>query len=817
MTIDRLITGTTGIAGRDGATSAYEPAPLEVLVGEHPVDAVAAAFGGDQPDGVLGVFDVLDTAALQRACATLAASRAEGFDIVRENIDAEATQIRSARLQIDARLDELSREAESLEAAIDAGASPFAEREIAHDHGGQDEPDRDAIVAAVARLEAAALDPDGPDVAALALAEEIEAIAALRAHSNRLDDSVALAAAEAAVVETRAELERVRLEIGAIDPELVAIARDCHADVEAAASALVVAKRAERAAARDTFTAAEAAERAALAVCGFTTYATLLVSVARGGTRPEDEGRLAAAQRAVAHAEASRRRAAIAAELPSEIELDDTDVELRARAATILGRIPGGDPAADLRRLRRSNGAVEVATDALCTALRAAGVEPGTDALAAARAVLAAPPSVSTTNIDDIEARLAAVDDAGAAAADEYERLGRRLEQLAAQRAALGDESDFSLEQLDADNCEVLIRDWVEGGSGLGIVAGSLDQLPGASLERALTVLAESTAFRPLVIVSSLPMVAMWARGLGATVHGALPAPVAPAPAAPPAAPAEPADTPAPAAPTGHPAAPLDDLLPVREVPPAPVPMPAARLAPEHVPSPAAPEPAPAPAPEPPAVPVPVPEPAPIVRDTEPRQPAMASAPAAAPAPVSRDTEPRQPAMASAPAVAPAPVSPSDAKIDARNAARAERTRRRAARRSEREARATRRIAEQFEQFSGAVYYQRSEVPPWARFEEMAQRRAVERAPVVSDLAARRRAEAHEVADLVEARTGVKAQNRDELHVCAFHRNTETRVRCTRCTEPFCDQCLVTVGPKRELICVECAVKAAGVRERRRR
>jgi hypothetical protein len=506
-----------------------------------------------------------------------------------------------------------------------------------------------------------------------------------------------------------------------------------------------------------------------------------MVSVARGGTRPEDDARLAAAQHAVALAEAARRRAAVAAEVPSAVELDDTDLDLRARAAVLLGHIPGDDPAAELRRLRRRNGELDTASDALVALLATAGIGPGSDPAASARAVLSAPPRVARGDIEDLEARLSAVDDAGAAAADEYDRLGARLEELEMQRAALDGAADYRLEHLDADDSELLVREWVDSRLGRAVIAGALDRLSGGAVERALAVFAEART--PLVIASSLPLVAAWAHGAGATVLDALPTVAAP---------------PAPAPPPAAAGAIVDDLLPAKPpVPPVPVPA-------EPVPA----EPAPAElvSAEPlPAVPAPaqLPVSAPPPAEVRP-------APAARPAP-----------RAAAPRPAPLPPLPgarSGAPIDARNAARVERAQRRATRRAEREARAARRVAEQIEQFAGSVYHQHSEVPPWAHLEEAAQRRRAERPPTATEgLAQERRAAAHEAADRVERRTGVVAANRDELHVCVFHRNTETRIRCTRCTEPFCDQCLVTVGPKRELICVECAVKAAGVRERRRR
>ncbi len=54
---------------------------------------------------------------------------------------------------------------------------------------------------------------------------------------------------------------------------------------------------------------------------------------------------------------------------------------------------------------------------------------------------------------------------------------------------------------------------------------------------------------------------------------------------------------------------------------------------------------------------------------------------------------------------------------------------------------------------------------------------------------------------------------------CTRHWHLRASTRCSRCQEPFCDRCLVTVGRGREarVLCVDCALSAAGVRVRHRR
>jgi hypothetical protein len=54
------------------------------------------------------------------------------------------------------------------------------------------------------------------------------------------------------------------------------------------------------------------------------------------------------------------------------------------------------------------------------------------------------------------------------------------------------------------------------------------------------------------------------------------------------------------------------------------------------------------------------------------------------------------------------------------------------------------------------------------------------------------------------------------LAVCVRHPGVVTRLRCTRCGEPACDECLVSPRGRRSSMCIECAIIEAGVRSRRR-
>lgn len=783
MSIEDLIANHDGRAA-DAARAGSGSARLSVVTSRQPLEAVLDVFEVEDPD------TVLDHAALARACAALQAGRAEGFAIIRQNLEGEVHRIGARRTELDDVLVALSREADRLEA------------EVARTERSRALPGERATTAELGRGSAANADESGdhhddPDVA-LELAEEFETLAAVRAHSSRFEsgpESPAVAAAEAELATARAELARVRAAAGVIAPDLVAAAQRCHVQVEAAETELAAAKRSERVAARDRLAAALGAERVALDACGFSTYATLLLRVAQGGTHPDDDERIAVAQHTVAHAEAARRRALAAAELPSHVELDDAELDLRARAAQLLGRLPGADPATELRAVARPRRLHVVAAAPVPVDDGAASVAPH-------------------------EARLQQIDAEGEAAAAEHDRLDARLVELDRHLAAVATDPILTPETLDADDAELLVRDWLAEAGDPAVAVEVCDVLAPEALDRVLEVLLEASADRGVVVMAGTPMVAAWARAVGAEVvdrfelveddgdpegddledddleHDAVAdaiAPVVEPPAVePPAVEPEPELEPAATEPEPEP--------PATE--PEPVPTPSVTGAPRSD-TPVAPIPAPPPPPTPPsltAATAPPPPPSPPT----PRPLTAASAPPAPPVP---------PRFAEGDELVPA----DPAGVGSQRRARFERSERRAERKRQRDAKVRARASAHREQFAGAAYHEPSEIAPWARFDDAARARAQVRPAPVDEAGQARRAAAHEEADRVERATGVRVADRDDLATCVFHRNSETRIRCGRCGESFCDVCLVTVGPKRELICVECAVKAAGVRERRRR
>ena len=836
MTTERLETAKGG---------AVEPAAhLTIITGATARADLAAALDC-RPD------EIVDRSTLVAACDRLAASRVEGYEIIRQNITGEIALVSDARRKIDARIEMLSRRAEEIEAAIAQVDRGAAYADVSIDLGD--------LSAAVVAFDHARLDPDGPSADACALADEIDAATALRDHARRTTANPMVLAAEAELADARAALVEVRGSIESIDPALITAVNAAHRAVEERAAELESAKRSARVAARSALEQAAATERAALDACGFEAYATFAVQIAQGGTRPEDDAALSAAQRRVSEAEAIRRREVALAAVPDEAELDEDEQDRRERATALLGRTPGDDVAVELRALRQPGERLSVALDDLCDALRAIGVDPGVDPRAVAQRALDVPPTEAASgDVDELEAELVEVDDEGARLSDEYDRLGLRLDELSIQRANVSETPSIMLDAIDEDDIETLVRDLLDARGDLLALDGALDDLPVVALDRALAVLLAADA--EIVIVSMHPVVAMWGRGIGAEVLDELPPIDDPSPR-----PVEVVDAVVEGSPDARSGdgrdAPTDDdaierdaafdrlVAALREASTDDQPEPdrddvcatemdevGAAVEVDDPPTRVAP---PVSVIEPPLTDDVLPRRTPTASPAEPPlMPAVASAPPAPPETLAPDWPVPAPLDSPAPMLAPtqppssaAPVVPAPQAMqpltpaastrpasnrDARGVARAERAERRAVRKREREAEMVRKIASRFDHYPGSIYHQPSEIPPWAHWDEAANARRGEREAMELATAEHARLGAEASAARVETRLGYGAE-RGALDVCVFHRNTETRIRCSRCTEAFCDQCLVPVGTKQELICVECAVKTAGVRERRRK
>ena len=138
---------------------------------------------------------------------------------------------------------------------------------------------------------------------------------------------------------------------GHVRPEARARIEACHRTVVEAESALFESRRKDRPSALTRYQQALAAERTVLAQAGVDSYAAFLVAIAQGTRAVDLEARLRA-ELELADAEAAARQARARLQAPDGPSIAERAVELRARAAQLLGRFPADDPAADLRALR---------------------------------------------------------------------------------------------------------------------------------------------------------------------------------------------------------------------------------------------------------------------------------------------------------------------------------------------------------------------------------------------------------------------------------------------------------------------------------
>lgn len=188
-----------------------------------------------------------------------------------------------------------------------------------------------------------------PLAAALVLADEWDRHIAQTpaAPPPNLDDLVARVQAARAAM----SVAQGGIVTGAARVEIDAL----HRAVGEAEAEVSEAKRRDRPGAIARYDAAVRAEQEALAVAGIESYASFLVNVAQGVVADPVARNRAAVELAEAEGELedARRQAAGAGSTgPTEAELVEGALVLRARAAELLGHFPGDDLAAELRALR---------------------------------------------------------------------------------------------------------------------------------------------------------------------------------------------------------------------------------------------------------------------------------------------------------------------------------------------------------------------------------------------------------------------------------------------------------------------------------
>lgn len=795
----------------------------DAIIGPRPAGADGVVEAGGQrgrlidiPTDVLHGIDSLVLDDLARA----EARRSTG-DSVRAELEIRGTALSDAALAIGeehararARLDDLDRRVQQVREQIDAAPD-----------GAVDPRDDDAtrIKTLLDQLEIAAAQPLLTDPDAFALAAEWDALVTAQ---QAPADAPPLDVAQARVDQARAALRRLegdRLTQAKV-AELHALARR----VAQTEQALDAAKRSERAAAATAAEKARRAEAKALAGLGFTSRAGFLVAIADGV--PDDATDAAERQAAtgeVAAAEAELEAARAAASRPSSAQLEERALELRARAAQLLGHFPSDDVAADLRAFRREPAMVVERRGALRDALWDLGVDPAPDPAqvatawlrehAAARAGAAAAAAESEARRRDAEAELERMRHERERAARDVEQLALRLEAMELERDAALRARDDAQHATEAERepseaeLEVAFRDvaqaFIEHADTvrLPLVAASLLTVFGEGARaRTLGLLEECSAHAQVLVVASDPEVIQWARGLGAVaeiVEVALPRREA-----------TDADAVADAVPSAPPTAAVpaaSDLegtvLPRRGrfrlgrrgrgkgQDRAPGPAPASRMTVAVAPA------SPVTIEEPQA-----PEPTDVSAearvehvDTDSMLAAYASPPAASPRePVEDHAAPEAVSSAIADVLAPM-APPAEVAIDLTVS----------------HATVGEPLADEPSDDTPTDEDELADAPtsPGA---------ALLAGAIAAELELARLSGDSSIVERLSRQVGARAQFYDPnvpLAACDGHPNIPTRLRCLRCRIPCCDLCSVVLGEPLELLCLDCALVASGARVRRHR
>jgi hypothetical protein len=200
-------------------------------------------------------------------------------------------------------------------------------------------------------------------------------------------------------IDVEAAQESVRADEGAEAPPSGLVGKDVAAELEQLHTAVVeaqlrifgVQRGRRRLVAR--FNKAVAAERAALAEAGVSSYSAFLARLEERESPSEDRVRLAPDEE-TATAIDELHAATRARQVARHEELNASAQALLARARAFLGREPGDDLAGDLRAQRIEAPARADRIRELEEVLRAAGVEVVGDVMGHVRVFMASPPSV---------------------------------------------------------------------------------------------------------------------------------------------------------------------------------------------------------------------------------------------------------------------------------------------------------------------------------------------------------------------------------------------------------------------------------------
>ncbi len=350
-----------------------------------------------------------------------------------------------------------------------------------------------------------------PSPAALALAEAFDELNTTTAQPGMAPSEIDLVAAEQRVENARHALAGIA---GGMLPQARTRIETCHRAVVETERLLFDAGKKERPVALAHYQAALADERAALSEAGVDSYASFLVTNAAGFAPVDVETRLRA-ELDLAHAEATLEQLRAADTSSAHVD-EERGAELRARAAQLLGRFPGADPAAELRGLRVENPDADATRDALRQMLAQAGERVGADVVAQARAFVQRRTEDLARGQRATDIELHALLDERASHEQALAAFEARLEAIDARRA-------LSVEQLDAKTVTALVSvmlDQYRNGELLAgrlplVLDGPFDGLEANVVVHVANQLATATDVQTIVVTGNRSVVSAFA-GAGA-------------------------------------------------------------------------------------------------------------------------------------------------------------------------------------------------------------------------------------------------------------------------------------------------------------
>ena len=319
----------------------------------------------------------------------------------------------------------------------------------------------------------------------------------------------------------------VTLASGGIEPEARRHIDTLHRNVIDAEVDISETKRRDRPEALARYEAAVRAEQEALSVTGIESYASFLVAIAGGAQRPDP----------AAHAEAEQQLKAAELELQQarhafharQLDQDEVDAELnlRARAAEVLGRFPDDDVAADLRALRVEHPDAAPMREQLRAELVELGAPAAGDPLEGARELLERPvgrppvapaepaaPAVLPEPAPAVEQRRVLTDDHALlhtevmALVQTRDEHAAALDQLEGELARIDALRDADLDQLTADDTALAVAALLEAyrrGDLLAgrlplVLDGALDGLPTPNRSAAIATLAGASDVQAIIL-----------------------------------------------------------------------------------------------------------------------------------------------------------------------------------------------------------------------------------------------------------------------------------------------------------------------------